>query len=107
MRIAEVVGNVTLNRCHPSFEGANLKLVVPLKLEDLARGETTGTETVVAWDELNAGIGARIALAEGPEASNPFRPERKPVGAYAAAILDNLNLEQALVEALSDSDRDD
>lgn len=107
MRIAEVVGNVTLNRCHPSFEGANLKLVIPLTLEDVARGEAGGSEPLVAWDELNAGLGARIALSEGPEAANPFRPERKPVGAYVAAILDNLNVEGPLVRALVDLDRDE
>ena len=37
MRIAEVVGNVTLNRCHPAFRGANLKLVIPLLAKDLVR----------------------------------------------------------------------
>ncbi|HZL88244.1 MAG TPA: EutN/CcmL family microcompartment protein, partial [Pirellulaceae bacterium] len=39
MRIAKVVGTVTLNRCHPSFVGARLRLVVPLSLSDL-RGQT-------------------------------------------------------------------
>ena len=107
MRIAEVVGHVTLNRCHPSFENANLKLVIPLTLEDVARGEAEGGETLVAWDELSAGPGARIALSEGPEAANPFRPERKPVGAYIAAILDNLNLEDSLVKSLVDVEQDE
>jgi hypothetical protein len=32
MRIAKVVGTVTLNRCHSSFVGARLRLVVPLSL---------------------------------------------------------------------------
>jgi len=39
MRIMEVIGTVTLNRCHPSLEGACLKLAVPLSLADLA-GQT-------------------------------------------------------------------
>ncbi|MFO7907747.1 MAG: EutN/CcmL family microcompartment protein [Planctomycetota bacterium] len=104
MRIAEVVGSVTLNRCHPSFESANLKLVIPLTLEDIARGEARGDEPLVAWDQLGAGLGARIALSEGPEAANPFRPERKPVEACVAAILDNLNLEESLVRSLVNLD---
>lgn len=106
MRIAKVIGNVALNRCHPSFKGANLKLVVPLTLEDIVRGEAAGAEPLVAWDELSAGLGARVALSEGPEAANPFRPEQKPVGAYVAAILDNLNLEESLVKSLIDGDGD-
>ena len=35
MRIAKVIGTVTLNRCHPSFTGARLRLVVPLSLTEL------------------------------------------------------------------------
>ena len=102
MRIAEVIGNVTLNRCHPSFQAANLKLVMPLMLENLTRDEPPTSEPVVAWDELGAGLGDRIALSEGPEASQPFRPEIKPINAYIAAILDNVNLEESLVRKLID-----
>ena len=36
MRIADVVGTVTLNRSHPSLLGARFKLVVPLNWENLA-----------------------------------------------------------------------
>ena len=100
MRVAEIVGKVTLNRCHPAFHGANLKLVVPLLAEDLVGDVPAASDTLVAWDELGAGIGMRIALSEGPEAANPFRPEIKPVDAYAAAILDELNIEEDLVKGL-------
>ncbi len=97
MRIAEVVGKVTLNRCHPSFRGANLKLVIPLMSEDLVQDDPPSAETLVAWDQLGAGVGSHIALSEGPEAAQPFRPEIKPVDAYAAAILDELNVDETLV----------
>lgn len=102
MRIAEVVGKLTLNRCHPSFQGANLKLVIPLSADDLVRDEPAAAETLVAWDELGAGHGAYIALSEGPEAAQPFRPDIKPVDAYAAAILDDLNIDESLVQKLND-----
>jgi microcompartment protein CcmK/EutM len=93
MRVAQVVGTVTLNKCHPSFIGARLRLIVPLSLDDL-RGQTQepAAESLVCWDELGAGIGDKIAVAEGPEASMPFRPEIKPVEAYNAAIIDRLEL---------------
>ena len=93
MRIAKVVGTVTLNRCHPSFVGARLRLVVPLSLSDL-RGQTQpSADEMVAWDENGAGVGSLIAMSEGAEATQPFRPELKPVDAYASAILDEINLD--------------
>ena len=94
MRIAEIIGTVTLNRSHPSFTGARLKLAVPLRSSDL-RGETRpGNSPLVLWDEFGAGIGSRVALSEGGEAAQPFLPERKPVDAYNAAILDDIILPQ-------------
>ncbi len=100
MRIAEVVGNVTLNRCHPTFRGANLKLAVALLAEDFVSDQPPSAETLVVWDELGAGLGSYIALSEGPEAAQPFRPEIKPVDAYAAAILDGLDVDDCLVKKL-------
>jgi ethanolamine utilization protein EutN len=91
MRIAKVVGTVTLNRCHPSFVGARLRLAAPLSLDELKSKQPQADEMVV-WDENGAGIGSLIAVSEGAEATQPFRPELKPVDAYAAAILDEVNL---------------
>ena len=36
--------------------------------------------------------GSLIAVSEGAEATQPFRPELKPVDAYASAILDEVNV---------------
>jgi ethanolamine utilization protein EutN len=92
MRIARVFGTVTLNRVHPTFAGARLRLATPLTLANL-RGQTAeADEELVVWDELGAGDGALIALSEGAEAAQPFRPAEKPVDAYAAAIIDQLDL---------------
>lgn len=92
MRIAQVIGTVTLNRCHPTFVGARLRLCVPLSLPNLADDAPLTAEELVVWDELGAGIGSRIALSEGAEAAQPFRPENKPVDAYNAAILDDIEI---------------
>src|SRR5687768_10160672 len=92
MRIAEVIGTVTLSRCHPTFIGCRLKLMVPLSLANLT-GETAPTaDELVGWDDLGAGIGDRIAMSEGAEATQPFRPDVKPVDIYNAAILDDIDL---------------
>ncbi len=92
MRIAEVIGTVTLNRCHPSFKGGRLKLAVPLTLANLHELEPSEAEPLVVWDDLGAGIGSRIAISEGGEAAQPFRPQVKPVDCYNAAILDSIDL---------------
>ncbi len=98
MRIAEIVGKVTLNRCHPTFRGANLKLAIPLMAEDMVVDAPPAAETLVVWDQLGANVGNLIALSEGPEAAQPFRPEVKPVDAYAAAILDGLDVDETLIK---------
>jgi microcompartment protein CcmK/EutM len=92
MRIAKVVGTVTLNRCHPSFEGARLRLAVPLSLSELNGEEQPRADEIVVWDDNGAGLGSLIAVSEGAEATQPFRPDLKPVDAYASAILDEVNL---------------
>ena len=92
MRIAEIIGTVTLCSVHPTLAGGRLKLAVPLTLDQLEGNAPLDNEVLVVYDELGAGIGHRIALTEGGEATQPFRPEEKPVDAYNAAILDDINL---------------
>lgn len=94
MRIAEVIGTVTLNRCHPTFNGATLKLAVPLSLENLTGEAQPATdETLVVYDEFGAGMGSRIMLSEGGEAAQPFKPNWKPVDAYNAGLLDVISID--------------
>lgn len=95
MRIGRVIGTVTLSRQHPSLEGATLKLVSVLTWDDLLGRRDEPVEQIVVFDELAAGIGSRIAMSEGREGAMPFYPERKPVDAYNAAILDTLEYEEA------------
>jgi len=46
----------------------------------------------VIVDQLGAGSGSRIGFSEGGEAAVPFLPERKPVDAYCACILDSITV---------------
>lgn len=91
MRIGKTIGTVTLVEPHPSIRGGPLRLIVPLGLDDLAVGDGPA-EPLVAWDDVGAGEGQLVALSEGGEAAQPFRPVDKPVDAYIAAILDRLDL---------------
>jgi ethanolamine utilization protein EutN len=93
MRIADVIGTVTLSRSHPSVAGASWKVVVPLAWDNLLGRSTEPAEEIVVFDQLGAGLGSRIAISEGREAAMPFYPEVKPLDAYNAAILDNLEIQ--------------
>jgi ethanolamine utilization protein EutN len=92
MRIGKVIGTVTLNREHPSLTGARYKLVVPLSLDNLTGKSQPAADEFAVYDDLGAGIGHLIAISEGAEAAQPFYPQIKPIDAYNAAILDNVNI---------------
>jgi len=94
MRIATVLGSVTLNRRHPTLDGASFKLVAPLGWDALAGREAEPLEELVAFACLGAGVGSRVSLSEGREAAVPFHPDIKPIDAYCAAILDNLEYDK-------------
>jgi ethanolamine utilization protein EutN len=91
MRIAKVIGKVALSRCHPSLTGARWLLSVPYSLKGLRAGQADGEELVV-YDQLGAGLGSQIAISEGVEAAMPFYPEKKPVDAHCACLLDEVRV---------------
>jgi microcompartment protein CcmK/EutM len=92
MRIAEVIGTVTLSRCHPSIVGYRWILGVPFSLKALRANELPDGEDLVILDEFGAGNGQKIGVSEGVEAMMPFFPNRKPVDAYCACILDQVEV---------------
>jgi ethanolamine utilization protein EutN len=91
MRIAEVIGTVTLSRVHPTLAGARWIVGVPFSLKALKMGVPDG-EDLVIFDNLGTGRGDQIGFSEGAEAAAPFYPKQKPVDAYCAAILDNITI---------------
>lgn len=92
MRIAEVVGRVTLSRGHPSLSGARFLIVLPMPLEALTDDSPKRGEDVVAYDRLGAGAGDLVGLSEGREAANPFGKVKTPVDAYCACIIDRVSV---------------
>jgi ethanolamine utilization protein EutN len=99
MRIAQVIGTVTLNRAHPSLAGGSLRLAVPLALSDFMGETEPAGETLVVYDELSAGTGSFIAVSEGREAAQPFHPQVKPIDAYNAAILDQVHFDNDMLNS--------
>jgi ethanolamine utilization protein EutN len=94
MRIAEVIGTVTLSRVHPTLAGARWIIGMPFSLKALQAGGAADGEDLVIYDPLRAGFGDSIAFSEGGEAAVPFTPEKKPVDAYCACILDEITIRQ-------------
>jgi len=93
MRIAEVVGRVTLSRGHPSLHGGRFLIALPMPLGALREGLSDRGEELVVYDSLGAGPGALIGVSEGREAANPFGPVKTPVDAYCACLIDHISLE--------------
>jgi microcompartment protein CcmK/EutM len=92
MRIAEVIGTVTLSRCHPTVQSYRWIIGVPYSLRALKANAAPDGEDLVILDELGAGQGQKIGVSEGVEASMPFHPNKKPLDAYCACILDSVNV---------------
>ncbi|HEV3260352.1 MAG TPA: EutN/CcmL family microcompartment protein [Gemmataceae bacterium] len=92
MRIAEVIGTVTLSRAHPTMARARFIIGVPFSLKALQHDGGPDGEDVVIFDSLGAGNGHRVGFSEGAEAAAPFHPERKPLDAYCACIIDRITV---------------
>ncbi len=94
MRIAEVIGRVTLSQFVPSLRGGRFLLACPMPLQALTEGSPARGEELVVYDNLGAGHGALIGVSEGREAANPFGKSAPPLDAYCACLLDQLSFER-------------
>jgi microcompartment protein CcmK/EutM len=92
MRIAEVIGRVTLSRQHPSLKGGRFLVTLPMPVEALVEDSPKRGEEVIAYDVLGASPGDLIGLSEGREAANPFGKIKTPIDAFCACLLDHLSL---------------
>ena len=98
MRVARVIGVVTLSRQLPDMRPGQYLVLEALDAQALgglaqhAPRRTPMPESLVAFDQLGAGVGQIVAVSEGREAAMPFYPGRVPLDAYCAAILDQVEL---------------
>ncbi|GIW97960.1 MAG: carbon dioxide concentrating mechanism protein CcmL [Pirellulaceae bacterium] len=100
MKIHRTIGHVTLNRAHPSYQGARLVLAEPLGTEMVGGLSESEPELIAVWDDLGAGPGSVIAVSDGAEAAQPFRPELKAVDAYCSAILDFVHIDEKVKQRI-------
>jgi microcompartment protein CcmK/EutM len=92
MRIAEVIGRITLSSVHPNIKGGRFLIALPMPKEALLEGSTNRGEDVIVIDSLGAGTGSIIGLSEGREAANPFGKIKVPVDAYCACLIDQIDV---------------
>jgi microcompartment protein CcmK/EutM len=97
MQLYRVFGTVTLNRAHPSMLGGTLRLAEPIG-EEILGHPIAEPDSLVVWDDYGASEGSIIAVSDGAEAAQPFRPHLKPVDAYNSAIIDELHIHPELLE---------
>jgi microcompartment protein CcmK/EutM len=95
MRIAQVIGRVTLSLQDPSFKGGRWLMVNPLDVEQLNRAchaapVLSPQFSLVAYDNLGAGEGDIVGIVEGAEATAPF-DYPIPIDAITVAIFDSLS----------------
>jgi microcompartment protein CcmK/EutM len=92
MRIAEVIGRVTMSRLHPNLKGGRFLIALPMPLSALSEDSDARGEEVVVYDNLGAGPGSLIGLSEGREAANPFGKVKTPIDAYCACLIDQISM---------------
>jgi len=96
MRIARVVGKITLNRAMPDLVAGSYLLVRPQDRNNLAGASDEQAEPLVLYDCLAAREGDLVGLVEGREATAPFWPKKVPFDSYNACILDDIDFDPIL-----------
>ena len=106
MRLAWVTGRLTLSRAVPELKAGSWLICEALDADALAAepmrpGQRARPmpESLVVYDHFGAGVGDVIAFTEGGEATQPFRPDRVPVDAFCAAIIDSIHIPQDTAES--------
>ncbi|MCK4602887.1 MAG: carbon dioxide concentrating mechanism protein CcmL [Phycisphaerae bacterium] len=101
MRIARVIGKITLNEKLPDIVPGNLLVVRTYNRGTLAGKNDGNDETLVMYDCLAASEGDLVGLVEGREATAPFWPDKVPYDSYNACLLDTIDFDPILpVESL-------
>jgi ethanolamine utilization protein EutN len=88
MRLATVIGRVTLSKRHPSLLGERLLVALPWSSKTPETGKDHDY-SIVVYDQLGAGVGSTIGVCESTEATRPFA-QPTPIDAYCATLIDEI-----------------
>jgi microcompartment protein CcmK/EutM len=93
MKPGKVIGTVTLGVRDPGFRGGRWVVIAPMGADELTgknASDVSSAWSLVAYDDLGAGVGDAVLYVEGAEAMQPFdRPI--PLDAITVALLDSYN----------------
>jgi carbon dioxide concentrating mechanism protein CcmL len=94
MRVAQVIGRVTLSLHDPSIKGGRWLMCNPLDAGSFNSACETipalsAQSSLIAYDSLGAGDGDIVGIVEGAEATAPFDYDI-PIDAITVAIFDSL-----------------
>jgi microcompartment protein CcmK/EutM len=103
MRVAHVIGRVTLSIQDPSFKGGRWLIVNPLdagQFNDACRKAPalSGQASLIVYDNMGAGDGDIVGIVEGAEATAPF-DFPIPLDAITVAIFDSLSYQPPLSDS--------
>jgi len=95
MRIAQVIGRVTLSLQDPSFTGGRWLMVNPLDAGQFHGAcqhaqALSAQPSLIAYDNMGASDGDIVGIVEGAEATAPF-DFPIPIDAITVAIFDSLS----------------
>lgn len=95
MRLAQIIGRVTLSIQDPSFKGGRWLMANPLDAAQIngACGKVPAMSvqaSLVTYDNIGAGLGDIVGIVEGAEATAPF-DFPIPIDAITVAIFDSLS----------------
>jgi microcompartment protein CcmK/EutM len=103
MRVAQVIGRVTLSVQDPSFKAGRWLMVNPLdagQFNDACRQAPalSAQSSLVVYDNMGAGDGDIVGIVEGAEATAPF-DYPIPIDGITVAIFDSLSYEPPLSDS--------
>lgn len=100
MKVFRVVGKVSLVKQHATLTGRRWVIAQPYGLNQALTDAESDAEEIVAIDDLGASPYGLVGIAEGAEAANPYLPQKKPVDAYVACLIDQLEVDAGLAHRL-------
>ncbi|MBK1825838.1 EutN/CcmL family microcompartment protein [Haloferula rosea] len=95
MRIGQVIGKVVMSQQDPAFKAARWLVISPVDSADLStackKTPPLGKQpSIIAYDQLGAGMNDVVGFVEGAEATAPF-DKPTPIDAITVALFDQIH----------------
>jgi ethanolamine utilization protein EutN len=103
MILARVEGSVVATKKNAKMTGSKFLFVRPLLVDPAnPKGFKPGTNTIVAVDDLGAGEGEVVLIAQGSSARLGAKDKDIPIDAIVIGIVDTVDLQKNVVYSARD-----